>query len=428
MGFGRSALAVRAPVGIDRAAAATVGNEALYQRIYPYYAEICALSEIRKRPGFGAEFSSGMGGHSILYLSGVYRDRGSGYPRLKLCSLGEDAARHGVGISVNSHYRNANWVAAEGRDFVFRGLLGSGEPLTRAAYHRTQEEAKSAGILDGVQFHEHLFRDKPAGMSKRDYMYDISVATDYAVGFGRDIYRARVPLDRPRMAVVVDYLNGLNAPYRAGSAEFRWNIFNNNCSHVAHNALAKVGIWTPWPTGQFAVVAAFKFPVPKNEFVDLALRTNDMPIDDPAALYADAAARQALVDQDVLPTAPGALVSAQAAVRENEVYDTDRLRLIFYDNPFWGPYRPRLSRIFRESRYFDLRTNLHHFCMLYEAIREKRAEQLDRFARSVRSVHAMDFARFLTRYERHIDRATVRLTNQLAALDRPAATPAEALS
>ena len=38
MGFGRSALAVRAPVGIDRAAAATVGTEALSQRIYPYYA------------------------------------------------------------------------------------------------------------------------------------------------------------------------------------------------------------------------------------------------------------------------------------------------------------------------------------------------------------------------------------------------------
>src|SRR5487761_1673069 len=104
MGFGRNALAVRAPVGSYRVAAATVGNEALYQRIYPYYAEICALSEIRKRPGFGAEFSSGMGGHSILYLSGVCRDRGSGYPRLKLYGLDEDPTRHGVGISVNSHY------------------------------------------------------------------------------------------------------------------------------------------------------------------------------------------------------------------------------------------------------------------------------------------------------------------------------------
>ena len=176
------------------------GEGGAYDRLYPYHAELCALSELRKKPGFGVPVRSGMGGHCLLYLNGVRRDR-TGYPTLKVCAPDEAPASNGVGISVNSHYRNANWVAAEGRDFLWRGALQPGERVTREAYERTQHHAKEIGLLDGVQFHDHLFRAKPHGMSERDYMYEISVATDYAVRFGRDTYRARIPLDYQRMAV-----------------------------------------------------------------------------------------------------------------------------------------------------------------------------------------------------------------------------------
>ncbi len=258
MHIGRIARAIRDPVRFD-AAAAAVNESALYDRLYPYHAELCALSEIRKRPGFGAEFSSGPGGHSLLYLSGVCLDRTSGYPALRLCEPSAAAADHGVGISVNSHYSNANWVAAEGRDFVFRGALEPGEPLTRESYVRTQERAKAMGVLDGIVFHEHFFRDKPAAMSRRDYMYDISIGTDYAVRFGREIYRAKIPLDRRRMETIVDFLNALNAPYRDGRRVYQWRLFNDNCSHVAHNALAAAGVWTRWPTGQVARARRVQF-------------------------------------------------------------------------------------------------------------------------------------------------------------------------
>lgn len=412
MRIGRSAPVICASVGIDAAA-----DDALYERFYPYYAELCALSEIRKKPGLGVQFRSGMGGHSLLYLSGVRLDSGAGYPTLRLCGPDTPPASHGVGISVNSHYKNANWVAAEGRRFVYRGALKPGEPLTRAAYEETQERAKAMGVLDGVEFHDHLFRDKPRGMSGRDYMYEISVATDYAVQFGRDTYRARVPLDRARMAAIVDFLNGLNAPYRDGSKVFRWRILNNNCSHVAHNALATAHIWAPWPTGQFFAIAAFRFPVPKNEFVDLMFRTNDLPIDDPAAVYRDEFARQALLEADVLPAVPGGLAIAQPAICDNDIYDIERLRLIFYDNPFWGAYYPRFTRIFREARYFDLVANLRHFAALYERAGNHR-----------RSAKENNSAQFFARYERYIDRAAARVRAQLASLNHPAAVSAEALS
>ena len=379
-------------------------DEQLYASLFPYYAEYCALSEIRKKPGSGVDIEGGgPGGHSVLYLNGVCRVRDAGYPEIALCE-GGGAAGQGVGLSVNAHYRNAEWVATEGRDFVFRGGLERGEPLTRARYERTQAQAKAMGILDGVEFHPVVFKDKPAGMSERDYMYEVSVATDYATGFGRDRYCARVPLDRGKMRGVVAYLNALQEPYRTGQAEFHWNVLRNNCAHTTHNALAAVGLWPEWPTERFWLVAAFDFPVPKNEFVNLMRRINDMPVSDPAALYGDEVARSALLRQDWIATRPGGLAEAEQALQRNEMYDT-RLRLIFYDEPMFGHYQQRFDAIFTEPRYTDLRSNLAYFLGLYRNILGER-----------KPAPAAAAASFYGRYYANIDAEKAWLERTLAVL------------
>ena len=413
----RIARAIRDPVCFDAAASAVHGNS-LYDRFYPYHAELCALSEIRKKPGIGVQFRSAMGGHSLLYLSGVRLDRDAGYPILKLCEESASPADHGVGISVNSHYRNANWVAAEGRDFVFRGALCRDEPLTRESYERTQDRAKAMGVLNGIEFHENEFRDKPRDMSQQDYMYEISVGTDYAVSFGREVYRAMLPLDRPRMAVIVEFLNALNAPYRAGQRVYRWSVFNNNCSHVAHNALAQAGVWAPWPTGEFVVTAAFNFPVPKNELVDLLVQANDLPVADPQVLFADAVTRRALLHWGSLPVAPGGLVTVQPAVVDNQIYDVENLRLIFYDTPIWRKYGRRYARILREPRYFSLAANLSYFAAAYDKAR-----------RNLPSARGDgEKLRFMTKYEHYLDREISRVSRQFAEISGAINQPIEALS
>jgi hypothetical protein len=350
--------------------------EAAYTSIYPWYAEFCALSEIDKKPGFGAEIiPGGPGGHSIIYLNGVCRVRDAGYPVVALCHDGvAPKPGEGVGLSVNDHYRNANWIATQGRDFVFQGDLRPGEALTKQRYLQTQKTAEAMGILDGVVFHREVFEAQPAGMARTDFMYDMSVATDYAVGFGRDRYCARVPLDRAKMAAIVAYLNQVNAPYRSGELVFHWNVLENNCTHLAHNVLAVAGVWPEWPTGRPLIISAFDFPVPKNEFVNLMRRTNDLPIEDPAALSDDAAARAAILNWHSLPAGPGALAEAVRAVQPNEVYNT-HLRLIFYDEPTFGHYQQRFDTIFREPRYTDVSANLQHFSALITRILAARPMQ-----------------------------------------------------
>lgn len=380
-----------------------------YEDVVPYYAELSALSELRKKPGFGVPLQSGRGGHMLLYLNGIRVNRRSGYPVLELCPPDEDPGRAGAAISVNSHYRNANWVAVEDRNFVFRGALAPGEAVTRDAYARTQARARAMGLLDGIEFHDHFFRDKPPGMTREDCKYEISIATDYAAQFGRHCYRARVPLDAARMQRIVDFLNTVNEPYRAGARIYQWRLFNDNCVHVAHNALAAAGFWPAWPTGQFFALAAFRFPVPKNTMVDLALRANDLPLEDAEALFADDATRRALLESGTLPTGPAALTSMAPVIPLNEIYDVQKLRLIFYDNPFWGRYRGRFQRIMSEPRYTDLTANLRHFAARYRAAA---AESLPRIA-----AWPQDRARFRTRYEQHIASEAARVAQWLSHLD-----------
>ncbi len=387
-----------------------------YARLYPFYAELCAVSQIKKKPGFGVDTSGGPGGHTVFYLNGVCRERDAGYPTLVICAGNAPEAEQGVGLSVNAHFQNANWVATDGRDFFFQGDLTPGEKLTRATYDHTQATAEAKGIYDGIVFHPEVFDDMPAGMDRRDFMYEVSVATDYAVAFGRDRYCAQVPVTRAQMVKMVDYLNGINASYRDGKKIFVWNVVQNNCSHLAHNALATAGIWDDWPTDRFIAISAFDFPVPKNEFVNLMRRTNDMRIADLRGLYRDASARRSLLEYGRLPTEPGGLAEAEPMWQDNDLYDT-QVNLIFYDDPVFGPYKSRFHEIFSEPRYTDLRANLTYFASLYRKIKAEREFGAgDGWFATAGSRGA--FAAFAVQFYDYVDRETTSIDSELAALDR----------
>ena len=391
-------------------------DEARYSEAYPYYAQLCALSEMNKKPGFGTEIESGgSGGHSVLFLSEVCRVKDAGYPVLALCDASVPKAERGVGLSVNEHFSNANWVATQGHDFFFNGGQDSDAPLTRESYAETQFAAEDRNILAGIIYHPHVFAAEPPGMGTLEYMYDVSVGTDYAIGFGRNRFCARVPLSRDQMQGVVDYLNGINAPYRSGSQSFEWNVLGNNCSHLTHNALSAVDVWRQNEIDRFPVIAAFNIPVPKNEFVDLVRRTNDMDIGDLGAVFHDADARADLMEEGRLPTEPGALAEDHRAMRPNEVYDTNS-RLIFFDDPVLATYQGWFDDIFADPRYTDLDANAAHFTGLYNRIlSEKRPLRETIREYGIGTDEQTDFAAFYTRFYAYIQAQRARMTEFAAS-------------
>jgi hypothetical protein len=184
-------------------------------------------------------------------------------------------------------------------------------------------------------------------------------------------------------------------------------VLSNNCAYLAHNALAVAGIWPEWSMDRPLLVAAFDFPVPKNEFVNLMRRTNDMQIADPDTLYEDEAARSEMLRQGLIATRPGALAEAHPAVQPNDLYDT-HLRLIFFDEAIFGRYQQRFDRIFTEPRYTDLVSNLAHFSALYRKIlagRDAAGTTADRFLQRYYDVIAGENAKLDATLARLPDKA-----------------------
>ncbi len=372
--------------------------EADYTALYPYYLEFCALSEVQKRPGYGADIRGGIGGHSTMYLNGVCR-KDDGYPDLEIC--GANAESDGVGLSVNAHFANANWVAIPGRQFFYHGDLKPGEKLTRAVYDATKAHAKRLRLYDAIRFHDVVFDDMPQGYERDAFKYEISIATDYATGYGRDRYCARKPVSRAQMGRIVGYLNDINRPYRDGSAVFEWSVLTDNCIHLAHNALTATGFWKLWPTHRFWLFAAFDFPVPKNEFVNIMRRANDVRIDDLLAMWNDTTIRRAVLDGDGLPTRDGALAVLEPVSHGDAMYRTN-LRLIFYDERMFGPYEGWFRAIMGTPRYSNLQANLRHFSDLYARIAAQRQPLAWWLATHPDLAAQPDFAAFYTDYYNEI--------------------------
>ena len=370
-------------------------TDANYAATHQFFAEYCALSQIKKRPGFGADIRGEIGGHAVFYLQGACRDPDQAYPVLRLCEQG------GVGLSVNAHFRNAKWAAIPGRDFFFQGNVAPGAPgalVTRQTYAEIQRQARSLGLYDGIAFHEAVFADMPQGWSREAWKYEVSIGTDYAVGIARGRYCARIPVDRPAMRRMIDFLNAQNAPYRAG-AVFHWSVFSDNCIHLAHNALAAAGLWDPWPINRPFLISLFDFPVPRNEFVNLMRRANDDLPPDPAAAYDDAPTRRALLRDGVFPSRPGALAESRPPLAPNDVYEGD-LKLIFYDDPLFGQYRRRFDDILAEPRYTDPAANRAYFAT---AADRALAERKPLAAWLAKPPYAADPATFAAIYQRYYE-------------------------
>ncbi len=393
-----------------------------YNALFPYSVELCAVSQIDKKPALPPFISGGPGGHSVMFLRGTCLAQGQHYPVLSLCD-GRSNPPDGVGLSVNAHYSNANWIGTEGSGFFFNGTRQPDERLSRPIYDETQREAERRGIFDGIKFHDYVFKGKPAAISRVDWMYEMSVSTDYAVDFGRGRICSRVPVTREQMSDIIGFLNAKNAVYRSARSTFQWSVLRDNCAHLTHNALAAAGFWPAWPTDRPTLISAFDFPVPKNEFVNLMRRAEPALLVDPARVFRNATLRRQLIQANWLPAEPGVLDESEGPAEGNDIYNT-KLKLIFYDDPVFGSYQPHYDRYRREPRYHNLTANLVYFDALYGRIQAER-RPLSWWQQTHPSLARSpdDFPAFYMRFYAYVASQRTRVEAGLRNLQREPSTP-----
>ena len=338
---------------------------ARYEQLFPYYVELCAVSQLRPR----AEDlpSGGSPGHAAMYLKGACRDTDAPYPKLRRCMRNEtdpDDPEHGAGISVNRWFRNVNWVAVSGRGMFFEGGLEPGELVTRARFEQVAREVIESGAFRGVELWQ--FPHPTPDPSLFDFVSTRSTGTDFALRLGRSALCGRVPVTAEMMDEVMHFLNDLNREYATGAAEFEWNGYHDNCVHTVRNALAAASVWDPISVRETRLRQLFHLAVPANEAINLAALGTMGPVEDYPEIFRDDATRHALLEFGWLPTRHGSLLISLPVRAENELFDP-RARILVFQGPTTMRTTRKLLRMLEEPRFTELDANLAHFEQLYRS-------------------------------------------------------------
>lgn len=386
--------------------------DATYDRLFPHYVELCALSQWSLREGGrGNPF-----GHAVMYIKGACKDENAPFPQLRRCrgtATAFDDPEHGVGVSVGRWFRNVNWVAVPGYALFYTGGLKPGEHLTRARFDATVREAIHKDVFKGVELHSGWGINGDGSLE--DFVSNRSIGTDFALQFSRNAFCARLPVSEPVLDEVIAFLNDKNYEYATGEADYNWNLFADNCVHTVRNALAAANIWSPISVLEIKIRHLLNPAVPANEFVNLALLGAEGPIQDDRQVQEDSSARDALYDFKWLPTRHGALVKTLLVHQPNDIYNTD-FRLFAVQSPFRMGKAAEVVRLLSDSRYVDLRANLLHFREEYDNILAAHDDRLDRLA----SVRGTPFRRIGRLHHEYIQAQRLEveaLLNQLAALE-----------
>jgi hypothetical protein len=311
-------------------------------------------------------------------VNGAEIETGAGYPRLRLAAAGTDLsdADSGIGISVNKIFDNVTWAATPGRDEFFRGGLAPEQTLDEGFYEAAIQKATSAGWFAGIGIKDEVTRQMLPAMPAAEFVVRHSIGTDFALNFARTAYCARLPMSREALGEVIAYLNGVNES--AQKSGYTWNMFTNNCSHVAHNALAAAGVWDPKVVRGPGAIDVVKdvlsvvralvgqmsdLSFPANNFVRLYEAGNERPIDDVVAAFRNHDVRRTLED-GWMSTGPGALIATYPMhdASRNRMFAPGRDPFLFSVPVFWDK-EDKFKKLTRAtpSIVTDLAENLASF-------------------------------------------------------------------
>jgi hypothetical protein len=386
--------------------------DAAYERLFPYYAELCAGSQFHaKLTGEG-----GIAGHAVMYLKGACREDDAPFPQLRRCgtvATSVDDPEHGVGISVNRWFKNVNWVAIPGYHLFFDGNVKMGERLSRTQFEAVEQQAIDSGLYRGVAFHHF-----PGAESDTDlhvFLERHAIGTDFALQFARTVFCARLPVTTAMMDQIISFLNDKNREYFEGKADYNWSVWADNCSHTLRNALAAANIWSPLSVRAIKFRQIFNLAIPANEFVNLAeLMTQDDDIGDYRAILDDGPRRDAFHEFRWLPTEPGALLKTLPVHTPNDLYDTT-FRLFTLQSPFLLGKTQRAIDLLSDRRFVDLDANLHYFAEKYDAILARLDHERDTMA-SVRGTPYRHVAQLYDEYIRKQREKVSTMEQVLASL------------
>jgi len=340
-----------------------------YDELYPYYVEVCALSQIQKLDAP----KGGSAGHAVMYLKGVRKKDGP-YPMIELCPEGGcdlSSADSGVGVSVNKIFKNVNWVAVPKKSFFLNANLDENEPLTEERFQAAIQHAVQQDLFEGIEIHGQFLKNKPHDVSLEEFIASESIGTDYAINFGRTIFCQKLPVTPAVLDKVIQYLNSLNEEYYSGKADYNWSGYYDNCAHMVHNALAAMGIWKPKKVHTVKLRQLLNLAVPANIFADFALLTDKYPLEDMSKIYREKNMRKDLMEEGWLPARHGALPEIRGPHHLNDMF-VIQLKIFILQMPLLRPKSNAVRNLVHSEKNSNVKSNLIFYKKRYENILKER--------------------------------------------------------
>lgn len=397
-------MAIAAALGAESARA----YDADYDRLFPYFLEYSTSTQVKP---IGAS-SGGIGGHAVVYIRGLCKDFSVKFPRVKVCDPREKLpfAHDGVGISVDSQYKNANWVAVPGYDFFMHGDLPPGAELNKESWQTTLDRAREMKIFEGIRFHDNVLDPSLPADEYEKKVVKLCSSTDYALTYGRTMTSHRVPISGKHLQAIADYLNEANARYVSGKEIYTWSGLKNNCAHLSARIFAIAGIRQPIPQELPFEEQILNLAVPANGLGTVQQKSNFRNIDAGHVWKNDPGLRKSILEHGELPIGAGSITKRHHVVTKNQIYFTDLKRLILIPKPLCKA--PSILRNMflsvRRARYTDLSENLRLWISKYER------------ALSGTSSHrcrGSDCAEFMDKYARVLRREIERSRAMLSEME-----------
>lgn len=338
-----------------------------YDELFPTYIEYATGTRVK--PVLSDE--GGIGGHAVVFIRGICKDETVPFPRVKLCDpLEKQKFPHdGVGISVDRNFKNANWVAIPGYDFLMNGSHVTGTPLDHDTMVKTYALAEEMKIFEGVTLHEGAL---PAYVTKENYTKELiksAISTDFAVGYGRTVRKLRVPVAATKLSTMVEFLNKTNEPYLKGTAEFAWSMYTNNCAHLSSELFEIAGVRKAIPKQLPMPDQLFHLAIPGNGLITLQNETNFRNINPGHILDHDPELMNSILKDGDLPIGAGSISEKQFVIPDNHFYRTNLDRLILPPKPIcnlpWSMWNT--FRSVHDARFLEIGENLKYWAAKYRS-------------------------------------------------------------
>jgi len=318
---------------------------ASYEDQFPQYFEYCTGSQVKYQPAYFNGAVGGKGGHGFMYIHGLCKDYTKTYPQVIPCSKVKNVesrfSHAGVGVSLDSDFKNVSWVAVPGRGLTMFGNLPRKE-VTTQDIDQIIDESLKLKIFENVEMStksvNNLELNRP-GYERAAVL--TTIGTDVAVNLGRELRCVRIPVPPKAVEAAAEFLNAENNKYYQTGKKFEWSGMANNCTHLALNTSHAMGMNKLEKTDQFIIKQIFDIAIPANAYL----------------LYADQAVLNKITNRELAnssqlkefgyhPAQVGSLMLRYNAYPESVMFKTEDLTAIT------AP-RKRILKMFATAGSYD---------------------------------------------------------------------------